>query len=99
MPVALPPNPLPCGCRVKGLLLLPSQENDLHVEFCPLHQAAEDLLTALQMFMRTWNNGDATSGSKRATKTRAEMWKLANAAVLKARPAKEKRAAEENAGA
>lgn len=42
-----PPNPLPCGCGVKGLLLLPSQEHDLHVEFCPLHAAAEDLLIAL----------------------------------------------------
>ena len=45
-----PPNPLPCGCRVAGTLLLLSQENDLHVKLCPLHQAAAELLAALEAY-------------------------------------------------
>ena len=47
-----PPNPLPCGCRVAGTLLLPSQANDLHVEFCSLHEAAPELLKALELMLQ-----------------------------------------------
>lgn len=48
-----PPNPLPCGCGAAGIL-----EGEIdgvgriirspHVIFCPLHDAAGDLLAALE---------------------------------------------------
>lgn len=43
-----PPNPLPCGCRVGGAVYLPSQRDDVHVVHCPLHGAAQRMLTTLE---------------------------------------------------
>ena len=77
-----PPNPLPCGCRVAGTLLLPSQAHNLHVEFCSLHGAAPELLKALESIVET-----CYCEIPRDT---------ACVAIAKARPPKVERAGEEN---
>lgn len=48
------PNPLPCGCRVSGTLWLPSQAHNLHVQHCPLHESAAELLAACEAFITAW---------------------------------------------
>lgn len=96
MPANHPPNPLPCGCRAM-MRLDTMTGKSIYIRYCPLHSAAEDLLKALEAFMDMWNSGDSSRSSKRAQQRRADMWDLANAAVLKARPTKEKKAqTEEN---
>lgn len=98
---ACPPNPLPCGCRVvdfyepdlTGLHMLRRH----YVEFCALHAAAEDMLTALDKALA--NHGiqcDLADRMGYTAPTKASWVPFARAAVLKARPTKEKRAAEEN---
>jgi len=50
------PNPLPCGCGAVGIPELDHGEarerfSSTHVRFCPLHQAAGELLEALKSLL------------------------------------------------
>ena len=50
-----PPNPLLCGCGVKGVEDLDDlgttvRYKNLHVSFCPLHALAPEMLKALKPF-------------------------------------------------
>jgi hypothetical protein len=55
------PNPLPCGCGVKGTPLIDPtghrmEYKDLFVDFCPIHAAASDLLEACQSALSLLQN-------------------------------------------
>jgi hypothetical protein len=56
------PNPLPCGCGIKGTPFLDPLTNrgyeykDLFIDFCPLHAAAPDLLEACQSALSLLQN-------------------------------------------
>ena len=53
-----PGNPLPCGCRAVGTIDLDPFDysrvhcKSIHVRFCPLHQAAGEILKALKAIIQ-----------------------------------------------
>ena len=54
MAIVKEPNPLPCGCGIKGTSSInPTGDRieyeDMFIDFCPLHGAAAGLLSALRV--------------------------------------------------
>ena len=89
------PNPLPCGCAIIAELVGGPNEHAV-IRFCPLHAAAEDLLTALDRALSNHRiQCDLADRMGYTAPTKASWVPFARAAVAKARPAKEQRAGEE----
>lgn len=70
----LPPDPLPCGCRARAVRVEPDSLA-FHVEHCPLHEAASEMLAALRAMLSSQPFSEAMEAAvsiARAAIARAE---------------------------
>ena len=94
------PNPLPCGCRAMMHLDPTGTGTSIYVRQCALHEAAEDLLKALERIVKIRQPCPSPSADAVASGDEPEhipeccRWCKARAAVAKARPPKAERAGE-----
>lgn len=88
MPSERTPNPLPCGCGIKGTPRIDfdarQRYENLFIDFCPLHFAAPELSAALDTMVAEVTARQAAGEAIVC----ASVMKQAGRARAKARPAK-----------